>query len=276
MSIVVITLAKNDLEGLQRTARSIVKQSLKVNWRIITPDDSSSTHQYAQELLQHGTVERIVLDEGLGIYHAMNLGIFGAEADEWIWFLNSGDEFAAFDSYELVTKTISLSNNRWIFGGHFLGSSAGGILGEMPPPATFRPEKQLFAKSHISHQSTVFEAKFLQELGGFDESFKMAADWDLMVRASKQYPGFRIAAPLSIFYMGGISTKSRAIGNRELLSLRRSHLPEKYRVKSYLWFSYRTVRNFIVQSIENTFPNLADKVRKSRIKVKHTLKSHQR
>ena len=274
MSIVVITLVKNDLEGLQRTERSIVKQSLRVNWRIITPSDGSSTHQYSEELLQKGTVERIVADDGLGIYHAMNLGIFGVGADEWVWFLNSGDEFADTDSYELARKTITSCTNRWIFGGHYLGSSAGGILGEIPPPATFKPEKQLFAKSHISHQSTVFEAKFLQELGGFNESFKMAADWDLMVRASNQDPGFSIAAPLSIFYMGGISTNSRAVGNRELLSLRRSHLSGKYSVKSYLWFSYRTVRNFIVQSIENIFPDLADKVRKLRIKVKHSLKSH--
>ena len=275
MRIVVITLAKNDLEGLQRTERSVTRQSSEVNWRIITPDDHSTTHQYAEELLQRGTANRIIADDGVGIYHAMNLGIFGVEADDWVWFLNSGDEFATSDSYELVSKTITSCANRWIFGGHFLGSSAGGILGEMPPPASFSPEKQLFAKSHISHQSTVFEAKFLQELSGFNESFKMAADWDLMVRASRQDPGFSIAAPLSIFYMGGISTKSRAIGNRELLSLRRSHLPAKYRVKNYLWFSYRTVRNFIVQSIENIYPDLADRVRKSRIKVKRTLKSRQ-
>ena len=276
MSIVVVTLAKNDLEGLRRTERSVCEQSIKVKWQIITPNDGSPTNKYSEELVQRGVAGRIVADEGLGIYHAMNLGISGIQENEWIWFLNSGDEFASPESYGLAVETAASCGHRWIFGGHFLGSSSGGILGEMPSPNAFKAESQLFAKNHISHQSTIFQAQFLQELGGFDESYKMAADCDLMGRASKLDPGFRITTPLSIFYMGGVSTKSRAIGNRELLLLRRNHLPMKFTLKSYLWFSYRTIRNFFVQLVESTFPNGADNVRKSRIKLKRHLNPRQR
>ena len=273
MSILVITLAKNDLEGLKRTERSIDSQSTKVIWTIITPNDNSPTHQYAQNIFTTGKAESIIFDEGLGIYHSMNLGIFGVEKQEWIWFLNSGDEFAFNDTYEMALETLTSCGKRWIFGGHFLGSSSGDIFGEVSSPFTFRPERQLFAKNYISHQSTIFEAKFLQELGGFDEDYKMAADWDLMVRASKVDPGYRVSIPLSVFYMGGLSTRSRSVGNKELFILRKKHLSSKFAMRSYLWFLYRSVRNLCVQSLENKFPTFADKVRKLRLNVRHRLAS---
>jgi hypothetical protein len=215
----------------------------------------------------------VVLDNGLGIYNAMNLGVFGARSNDWIWFLNSGDEFASPDAYQLIHEAVSSCNKKWIFGGHILGSSDGGVLGEIPSPRTFKPEKQLFAKNHISHQSTIFEAKFLQGLGGFDESYKIAADWDLMVRASRLDSGSSVNAPLSIFYMGGISTKSRSIGNKELLLLRRRHLSFRFIPKSYLWFTYRTMRNSWVQYVEKRFPTFADSIRRFRIGVKRSIKN---
>jgi hypothetical protein len=271
VNIAVITLAKDDLEGLRRTEQSVVGQSIKVVWRIITPNDNSPTRQYADTLFSNRTVEAVISDCGMGIYNAMNLGISLTEANEWIWFLNSGDEFASPDAYEFAFKAMTSCKNRWVFGGHILGSSEGGILGEIPSPSSFKPEKQLFAKNHISHQSTIFETKFLKELGGFNESYKMAADWDLMVRASKLDSGFRLDTPLSIFYMGGISTKSRSMGNRELLILRKRHLPVRFRFKSYVWFYYRTVRNFWVQCLEKNFPNFTNEIRKSRINLRRTI-----
>ena len=271
MSVVVITLAKNDLEGLRRTSRSVLMQSLKVTWQIVTPNDGSPTHQLANEMIQKGLASKVIEDEGLGIYHAMNLGISWLEEDDWVWFLNSGDEFGTQDSYRLVADAIYLCRNRWVYGGHLLGSSNGKILGEIPPPKIFEPKNQLFARHHISHQSTIFEAKFIRELGGFNESYKLAADWDLMVRASKVDLGFSIPAPISTFYMGVISTKSRAVGNRELLQLRHSHLPTKFIIKSYIWFYYRTWRNAIVQLSESTLPNQANIIRKARIRLKKRL-----
>jgi hypothetical protein len=269
MILKVITVVKDDLPGLKRTQESVLDQSKKVSWTLVTPNDGSATFQYIQELRNSGIVDEVILDTHQGIYAAMNQAIASSRDEEWLWFLNAGDEFANVNTYELVDKYAQNSSNLWIYGGHFLGSNTGKILGEVKTPQKFKPSNQLFAKKYISHQSTIFSGKILQNLGGFNGDLKIAADWDLMVRASELDPGLRIPESLSIFYMGGLSTASRQIGNIELFRIRKIHLGTKFAIKNYWWFGYRLLRNYFVQSVEEKLPNFANSVRKIRLLVKN-------
>jgi hypothetical protein len=267
VSLLIVTVVKNDLEGLRRTEASIRRQTFRPNWLVITPLDSSLTQEHVSNLMAEGLITRFFPDLGNGIYPAMNLAIQKSPRSDWLWFLNAGDEFAANNSAELVLKYIQESKMKWLYGGHNLGSSEGDILGENCPPFSFDPQNQLFAKKYVSHQSTIFKNSFLNELGGFREHLKIAADWDLMVRASKITPGQRIKETISVFYMGGLSTLSRRTSNKELLALRKEHLQEMCFLKSYMWFVYREIRNSFVQSFENKFSIKADKFRRLRFKL---------
>jgi hypothetical protein len=268
MTIKIITVVKDDLLGLKRTERSISGQSKRVSWIVVTPDDGSVTFDYVKGLSRQGIVEEIILDTHVGIYPAMNQAIASSTGQDWLWFLNAGDELANVNSYELVQKYGQSSNNAWMYGGYILSSPSGNIIGRVKPPQKFKPSNQLFAKNIISHQSTIFLAKFLQDLGGFKSNLKIAADWDLMVRASELGPGLRIPESLSIFYMGGASTVNRQIGNYELFQIRKIHLGSKYAIKNYWWFGYRMLRNYCIRSIEKKFPRFLDYVRKVRHKFK--------
>ena len=268
MDLLVVTAVKNDLRGLLETHKSILDQSIDPHWVIVTPFDFSETHRACLEFLKLGQVNRLIQDDGHGVYSAMNKAIFESEGGDWIWFLNAGDEFAARNSYEILKSKIAKIESRWLYGGHFLGSESRKILGEFKSPRAFKISNQLFARKYISHQATIFQVGFLQELNGFDLRYRIAADWDLMCRASKvELPG-RVNIPLCIFYMGGLSTKSRQKSNIELLQIRSIYLPKKYLIKSYYWFSYRFLRNFFVQSIEEKFPELTNFIRKVRIRAK--------
>jgi len=269
MILKVITVVKDDLPGLERTKQSILDQSKKVSWTLVTPNEGSATFQYIQELRNSGITGEIILDMHRGIYAAMNQAIALSSGEDWLWFLNAGDEFANVSTYELVDKYAQSSSNLWMYGGHFLGSHAGKILGEVKTPQKFKPSNQLFAKKYISHQSTIFRAKFLQDLGGFNGNLKIAADWDLMVRASEFDSGQRIPESLSIFYMGGLSTASRQTGNIELFWIRKIHLGPKFAIKNYWWFGYRLLRNYLVQSIEENLPNFVNSARKIRMQIKN-------
>jgi hypothetical protein len=266
-----VTVVKNDLPGLQRTEASIRAQSMRLSWLVITPDDSSTTYQHVSNLISEGLITNYIPDNGGGIYPAMNLAIKESQKNDWLWFLNDGDEFADKQSAEIVINHIQESHARWLFGGNKLGSSKGEILGENPSPRLFDPRNQLFAKKYVSHQSTIFKNQFLQELSGFRDHLKIAADWDLLVRASKIDTGQRITEAISVFYMGGLSTLSRSQGNRELLALRKEYLEKKYVLKSYAWFAYREIRNFFVQSFEVKYSSGLDKVRKIRFLIRSKL-----
>lgn len=268
-----MTVVKDDLPGLQRTEASIREQSIRLNWLVITPTDSSTTYQRASNLRAEGLITSLISDDGSGIYPAMNLAIKESQKNEWLWFLNAGDSFANKDSAVIVMNYIKESQAKWLFGGNKLGSSKGEILGENPSPRLFDSTNQLFSKKYVSHQSTIFKSEFLRDLGGFREHLKIAADWDLLVRASKIDPGERILEIISVFYMGGLSTLSRSRSNRELLALRGEHLKKRFALKSYSWFIYREVRNFLVRSFEVRFPHKVDKIRTLRLLIKSKLKT---
>jgi hypothetical protein len=266
-----VTVVKSDLQGLQRTEASIRAQSLRLKWLVITPMDSSTTYQYVSKLRIEGLITNFIPDEGNGIYPAMNLAVKESKETDWLWFLNAGDEFAHEKSGEVVMKYIKDSQSKWLFGGNKLGSNEGEILGENSSPRFFDPRNQLFSRKYVSHQSTIFRNDFLKDLGGFREDLKIAADWDLMVRASKIDPGQRIPDVISIFYMGGSSTIHRRTGNHELLSLRKEHLTKRYSIKNYAWFCYREVRNLIVQSIESKLPRSSNNLRRIRLRLRRRM-----
>jgi hypothetical protein len=262
MRVNVITVVKDDLDGFRRTSRSIIQQNIQVHWIVVTPSGNLDISEYIESLKLDGVVEAVIQDAGLGVYPAMNEAIEWCAEEDWVWFLNAGDTFADKDSYSKVVSAIAVTTKNWVYGGHFLASDSGVIITEMPAPKQFKLSNQLFSRKYISHQSAIFNAQFLQRLKGFNTHFKIAADWDLMARASQICMGDRIPATLSVFYLGGLSTYSRQIGNQELLRIRRIQLSKKYIIKSYLWFFYRMGRNFIVQKLENINPEMVNSIRR--------------
>lgn len=271
MRVVIVTVVKDDLVGLKRTEHSVLEQSSKVHWVIVTPNNKSETVQYASQLRAKEIVDQVITDLGGGVYAAMNLASQSLGIDDWIWFLNAGDEFASHDAYEKVLKHVRSTNHNWLFGGHFLGSEQGQKLGEIKSPDRFIASNQLFAKKYVSHQAVIFKNSLLQSLNGFRTNLIVAADWDLLVRASRRDTGGRIPETLAIFYLGGLSTKLRQMSNLELLKLRNEHLGKIYLPKSLIWFGFRFFRNKFVQSFESVNPNSANFIRKIRFDIKSKL-----
>ena len=276
MTLWVVTVVKDDLDGLNRTFESIKHQTLQPKWLVVTPQDHSKTWDFANRLKEEDKVHKLLVDSGAGIYAAMNLAVRNLDQKDWVWFLNAGDLFAANNSVKTVENCISRTKHKWIFGGHYLGSDQGEILGRIPAPTSFKAENQLFAKKYVSHQAVVFEVGFLSTLQGFDETYKIAADWDLLVRASKFDSGQKISDELAVFYMGGASTASRKIGNSELLKARRQHLSQKWLFKSILWFVYRGTRNRLVNFVELYMPTSTNRIRKIRLLIRSKVLSSYR
>ncbi len=268
MKLAVVTVVKDDFSGLLKTEQSIKSQSKPVFWFIVTPNNSSEINAHCQKLLVSGLVTKIISDSGSGVYNAMNAAVWNAASSDWIWFLNAGDEFSDSNSYSNILQVVKSTKSNWIFGGNFLGSKDGKILGLNAAPKKFVVSNQLFARKYICHQSTIFNAGFLRHLGGFRTQYQIAADWDLMVRASRVESAERVNIPISVFYMGGISSMNRELGNKELLSLRKEHLSPVIVPISYFWYGYRKIRNILVGNLESVIPNTINSVRHLRLLMK--------
>jgi len=271
MTVNIVTVVKDDLAGIKKTTASIIQQNDNLCWTVVTPRDATEILAYVEQLKVAGIVTKIIQDDGFGVYPAMNQAIEQCKEDEWLWFLNAGDIFADNESYRKVLNALNTTTKKWLYGGHYLGSDSGELLAEIPAPQHFMPANQLFAKEYVSHQAVIFNGQFLKSLNGFNINYRIAADWDLMVRAWKICRGQRISESLSVFYMGGISTTKRQLANRELLQIRKMHLSRKYFIKSYMWFIYRFFRNSLVRKIEIQNPNIANQIRKIRFKYRDKL-----
>ena len=97
-SFSIITVTRNDIDGLSRTAQSIATQTYKdFEWIIIDGDSQDGTKNYlnAQEMTR-----KWVSEPDQGLYDAMNKGLDIAQ-NHYVVFMNSGDYFAHLNTLEI-------------------------------------------------------------------------------------------------------------------------------------------------------------------------------
>jgi GT2 family glycosyltransferase len=96
---------------------------------------------------------------------------------------------------------------------------------------------QLYAFGYRSHQAVVMKGNFIAQLGGFNEHYKIAADWDLIARAINLSKPKVWTYSLARFELGGESSKRLLEAHLELKMIRDKYLVRslKYRILDYLW-----------------------------------------
>ena len=166
MTISVITINRNNREGLLKTIQSVVSQTVPPDEFIII--DGASTDGSADLLAQYaGHITYSVSEPDKGIYNAMNKGVAAAKADYCI-FMNSGDCFCDID----VIRKFKDS-----------GVDADIICGNAKilenPPRIKRPFEEITLRTlysgSICHQSALIRTRLLRERP-YDESLKIVAD----------------------------------------------------------------------------------------------------
>ncbi len=178
----IITINYNNVAGLSKTIDSIVKQTQKTNFEHIIIDGLSNDGSV--ELLKSYSKKHnntICLSEpDDGIYNAMNKGLSKAKG-EMVAFLNSGDVLASniilerlvilsknYDKFDIIYGDIRIVNadgvsiRNWRSGKYNWYKV---LTGWMPP-----------------HPMTLINLNLLKKIGGFNEQYKIAADYDLLFR----------------------------------------------------------------------------------------------
>ena len=166
MSICVITINRNNREGLLNTIQSVVSQIVPPDEFIII--DGASTDGSANLLTDYSkSITYSVSEPDNGIYNAMNKGVAAATSDYCI-FMNSGDCFCGPDVIQKlkdseVSADIICGNAR--------------LLEE--PPRIKKPFEDItlrdLYKGSICHQSALIRTRLLRE-HPYDEALKIVAD----------------------------------------------------------------------------------------------------
>lgn len=223
----IVTVVNKDLKGLKATRKSLNSQIYE-NWMhiIIDSKKDSDLFKYIKSLPKKNTI--YISERDTGIYNAMNKGWKIAPNASYIYFLNARDTFASESSLKEANRALNiLGNPEWGVTTHeeIAPDGSSWVCKLVAPPSL---HNQLYAFGYRSHQAAVMKKEFIVELGGFDESYKLAADWDLIARAYMKISPGEWVYPLAKFELGGESSKKGLESHMELKDIRRKFISNNF------------------------------------------------
>lgn len=248
--LTVVVVARKNPTGLSETLKALSKQTIKTRIIVVVDKFDTATYEIAKNY-ENLINAKILIDAGKGVYQAMNIGLSAVETSH-VWFLNSGDLPSCDDLIERLSSEIGKHSREVSYCGNTVVL---GIMGEFKKkyiPRNISSQKILFSKSGLSQPAFIYSTDKLKLVGGFDYSYKIAADTKSILQIYLQSFIIILDYNIANFYMGGLSTRERRKANAELLKLR---LEFKKQTKlnliySYLWFIYRDFRSIVLKLID--------------------------
>lgn len=179
----IITVNLNNAPGLTRTRDSVLQQTMAEDAEWIVVDGGSRDDSMSLLPTTANLASILASSEpDLGVYNAMNKGLRRVSGS-LVVFLNSGDRFSDPTVLARVYESWQSSGWRWGYGCMRL-LDADGVPFAARSFAPFRLDRLALGLATIPHQATFMELSLLTELGGFDETFEVAADQELLLRAA--------------------------------------------------------------------------------------------
>jgi hypothetical protein len=205
VSVSIVTVVKNNADGLTKTLKSALSQDFS-DWELIIVYGQSedSTYDIATEFCKLDSRFSLVKQSDQGIYEAMNLGISKSRAD-FLWFMNSGDQFYSVSSLDTGFNAIKSSQYGFVVGGYKIENDKRVFrqgLGEVSQI------KFALSRRGACHQAMVFRKDSVTAARNFDTKFRLAADHKLCLETIKDSGAYKISEILAIMEPDGFSDKN--------------------------------------------------------------------
>lgn len=202
-TVSVVTISYNNKVGLEQTIPSVAIQTYP-NIEYIIVDGGSSDGSVDVIKKYANKVSYWVSEPDKGIYNAMNKALKKTTGD-YLLFLNSGDYFCSADVLSLIFKD---EHHADLLIGRQKFISANGKVGISPKLHADEIDMEYFLSSTLPHQATFIKRSLLCERGGYDESYRICADWVFWIQAVVEHKCSIEILPQAISYMdnGGISS----------------------------------------------------------------------
>lgn len=211
--LTLVTVVKDDPAGLRATLASLVDQDLSdVEYVVI--DGSADRDAVPDTLAGAPLPARCTWQQPRGIYAAMNTGLEAATGS-FVYFANAGDALIP-GVLERVRPRLDIATVEWGFGSVGFRSPDSGAITPEPGWSYPAERRHFFARRRFPpHQGTFMRTRELRRQGGFDESFRITADYLAMLRASEAADPVVLDEVIAVFETGGASTTSWREGLRE-------------------------------------------------------------
>lgn len=240
VALSIITVVKNNAEGLRRTIQSAESQDL-ADWELIIVYGQSidATYEVAMKSIRENSRISLVEQFDKGIYEAMNLGTSKARA-EFLWFMNSGDQFYSPKSLRTGLDAIKNSNLGFVVGGYKVEND----------PRLFRQTPGGLTQIGFSisrrgacHQAMVFRKDAIIQSDNFDTNFRLAADYKLCLELIKKSGAKKLSEVLAVMEPNGLSDQNLRIMHLEKAAIRREVFAQNPVARVLGWGWMRAARS---------------------------------
>lgn len=190
ISIIVATY--NSGKTLNEALESVLNQNFQ-DWECIIVDGASKdqTLEIVEKYEKHDARFRHISEPDKGIYDAFNKGWKLANG-EWVHYLGSDDKLTKNSFTELLKEDHEEADV--ISGTCYLIKLDGEIVLQKAPGW------------YGSHQAKITRRSAIERMNGFDERYRIIADYDLLMRLKKSGSiNINIDSPVAYFDTGGVS-----------------------------------------------------------------------
>lgn len=198
--ISIVTVTKNDAEGLRSTGDSIRKQSFADFEWIVADGGSTDSTTSLMESWESFPVTYLSKPDR-SIYDGMNNGAQAAQG-RWLYFLNAGDTLCEDKSLERMGRILQRTPRNWGFAAvRNIGANGEGFSIQCASP--FDPRGVALGNTTVPHQGTFVRREVFEAMNGFLIDFGTEADQEFIFRLSLNHPPFEEVWPIADLRMGG-------------------------------------------------------------------------
>lgn len=210
MKVSIITVCYNSIATIRDTIQSVINQTYnQIEFIVVDGESTDGTLDVIRENGEH--IHHWISEKDSGLYDAMNKGISLATGDI-IGILNSDDFYANSQVIEKVVESFNKSNAQCVYGDLVyvdkdntrkvnrywkagVATKRSFYLGWMPPHPSFFVKKEVY-----------------EQCGNFDLQFKIAADYEFMLRIMLKHACsfYYLPEVITVMRLGGASNGSIA------------------------------------------------------------------
>lgn len=242
MKISIIAVCKNAENAIERTMLSVVTQSCcneNIEYLII---DGASTDKTVEIIKQYSNKYPIkwISEPDSGIYNAMNKAVKMASG-EIIYFLNAGDKLFDEKSVSEILKEFEKNDPDFLYTDILLCKN--NELQKATIKKFDHADKYFLFRDCICHQASFFKKSVLEQFGGFNENFKLAADYEMLIKIMTDKSLKKEYLPITAAYydISGISSTATDLVKEER-NIIQKHFYSSFETFLYSSWLYQFIR----------------------------------
>lgn len=224
----IITITRNNADGLEKTLRSVWNQTRKDFECVVI--DGASTDGSVEIIKHYSTLfqdrMRWVSEPDKGIYNAMNKAIRMASGD-YLQFVNSGDILASDDVTERMYIALENNHRPTILYGNMLKDMPRGIIVRDKCFAGQEMTMLGFYVGTLNHSPAYIRRSLFEKYGPYDDTLKIVSDWKWYLKAivfGEEKPVYA-DIDVTLFDMTGISETNKGLDKAERRQVLKEMVP---------------------------------------------------